>query len=360
MGKRASGEGSIGRRDNGTYYAAIRLEGKRRWVYGKTRKEVADKIRELQSKAETGELPVAELTVEALLDRWLEEVVRVRNKEHTYVDYWRISKNHLKPALGNLKLTELRPDHIQALLNTISKAGKAPRTVRNVRAALRRALNQARRWRLLTHNPADLVETPRTEHTSRPEPLTVAELQAFREVIRGHPLEALFLLGMFLGMREGELIALRPQDIDLDTGVLHITGSMLYLQGKLTRQSPKTAGSRRTLPIPSPVKPFIAELLAGGGGEREYLFTSDGGGPVKPYDVLREFRRLLKVAGLREVRFHDLRHGAATMLLLSGVDPRTVADILGHSSPTVTLNIYSHALPVRTREAVESLTEGLL
>lgn len=358
-GKRAAGEGSIGRRENGTYYATVRLEGKRRWMYGQTRKEVVAKLRELQAKAKANELPEEELTVAALLDRWLEEVVRVRNKEHTYVDYWRISKNHLKPALGTLKLTELRPHHIQRMLNAVSEAGRAPRTVRNVKAALRRALNQAKRWRLLASNPAELTETPRADSSQRHEPLSREELAVFRDTIRGHPLEGVFLLGMFLGMREGEILALRYQDVDITTGVLHITGSVLYLQGKLSRQSTKTAGSQRTLPIPTAAKTIIEELMRGRGGN-DYLFSEPDGGPVKPYAVLREFRRLLKAAGLRPVRFHDLRHGAATMLLHSGVDPRTVADILGHSSPVVTLNVYAHALPVKTREAVERLTDGLL
>src|SRR6266568_4747239 len=144
MAHRASGEGSIGKRKDGTYYGAIRLEGQRHWAYGETRREVADKLKELRRKHEQGINRAAEkLTVGDFLDRWLEEAVKQRNKLRTYEGYKQIVENHLKPTLGNISLTSLKPDHVQALVNSLTKSKKSPRTVRNVRAALRRALNQA-------------------------------------------------------------------------------------------------------------------------------------------------------------------------------------------------------------------------
>lgn len=138
MGHRASGEGSIGKRKDGTYYGAIRLDGKRQWVYGETRREVADKLKELRRKAEQGmSIDGSKITLGAFLNRWLEEVVKKKNKPKTYRSY-KQSVAHILPSLGNVPIGSLRPDQLQALMNKLTESGKAPRTVRNVRAVLRK------------------------------------------------------------------------------------------------------------------------------------------------------------------------------------------------------------------------------
>ena len=144
--RRSDGEGSIGKRKDGTYYGTIRRDGKRQWVYGETRKEVVEKIKVLRQKAEQGmNLDAGKITIAAFLDRWLEEVVKTRNKPRTYESYRQVIKTHIKPKLGTILLTSLKPDHVQAHVNELAKLKRAPRTIRNVRAVLRQALNQAMR-----------------------------------------------------------------------------------------------------------------------------------------------------------------------------------------------------------------------
>jgi integrase len=204
MTRRSEGEGSIGKRADGTYYGVIRLGGKRRWVYSESRKEVAAKLKALRQKHEEGiHLDAEHTTLAAFLDRWLEDVVKQRNKHKTYTNCKQSINTHIKPSLGNVSLASLRPDHIQTLVNNLIKGGKAPRTIRNVRAVLRQALNQALRWRYVTFNAAALVETPRIEKFEI-QPFTRDEARRFLEVIKGHYREALYLIALLLGLREGE------------------------------------------------------------------------------------------------------------------------------------------------------------
>lgn len=192
MGKRrGNDEGSFGKRKDGTHYGTIQIDGKRHWVYGETRKEVVEKIKVLRQKAEQGIQPQADkITLSTFLDRWLEEVVSRKNKYSTYTTYKQTVEKHIKPALGSLTLAALHPDKVQAVINGLVAADKAPRTIRNVRAVLRKALNQAVRWRYIAFNAAALVEIPRIEQ-HKIEPLTKQEARQFLDIIKGHRLEVL-------------------------------------------------------------------------------------------------------------------------------------------------------------------------
>lgn len=363
MARRSSGEGTIGKRKDGTYFAAIQVEGKRKWVYGKTRKEVADKLAAAKTKLDAGaDLSKEQTTVEVFLKRWMEQIIEPRSKLKTIKGYWHIIDLHLIPSIGKVPLGGLKPERVQALLGELRQKGLKPRSVRNVRAVLRQALNWAIKWGYVQVNVATLVELPRIEKPEL-EPLTIEEVRRFLASVKGHPREALYALAVNLGMRQGELLALYHDDIDLSRRRLRVSGSMVYLRGTLHRQTPKTAASERTLPIPTSVVPVLQAHLA---RQREahpdcpYIFSTDDGQPVMPYVLLFEFRSLLKAAGLKKVRFHDLRHTAATLLLADGVPVRTVAGILGHANAALTLNVYGHAVEEQAQAGVDALGERLL
>ena len=330
--RRGNDEGSIGKRKDGTYYGALRMEGnKRQWVYGETRREVAEKIKELQKKIEQGIQPQADkVTLAVFLDRWLEEVVRQKNKYSTYMTYKQTVEVHIKPTLGKLMLAALHPDKVQAVINSLVAADKAPRTIRNVRAVLRKALNQAVRWRYITFNAAAMVELPRIEQ-HKIEPFTKQEARTFLDLIKGHRLEVLYLLALYLGLREGELLGLLISSVDLDRNALTVDGAIIRKEGKRIRVAPKTRSSIRTLPLPPSLLPLLKahiERQKEQFPDGQWLFTTKEGESISRYTLLNQFQSLLGKAKLRRMRFHDLRHSCATFLIARGEHPRTVMEIL--------------------------------
>ncbi len=366
--RRGRGEGSIFRREDGTWCASITLgvlNGKRRRkdVYGKTRKEVVEKLQALQ-RAHAAGMTFSKLTVKAFLEEWLEQTVKRKNRVRTYDKYAQDIEHHLVPALGHHQLAKLTPSHVQALLNQLEDAGLSHRSIRNVRAVLRCALNQALRFGYVTRNVAALVDVPGSVTF---QPVTIDEAQARRliEATREHRFEVLFRFALGLGLRKGEILGLRWEDVDLAAATMRITGSLQRQRGRLERSATKTDASVRTIALP----PMLLAMLRKHRERQEQLrsvarrwtdsglvFTSSVGTAIEPSDLSREFKKVLKRAGLPEnLRFHDLRHACATLLIVMGVHPRVVMEILGHSQIGTTMNIYAHVLPRVQREAVTGL-----
>jgi integrase len=215
MGKRrGQGEGSIHRRTDGSWCAIVDLgwvsgKRKRKYLYGQTRKEVADKLKAAHhDQADGADIAPERQTLAAFLDTWLEQTVKVRNRVGTYESYTQIVRSHITPAIGRYQLNKLMPEHVQVMLNQLTSAGLAPRTVRNVRAVLRDALNQALKRRRIQYNVATLVEIPRTEKPVIA-PLTPEQSRALLNAVRGEPLEALYRVALSLGLRRGEVLGLR-------------------------------------------------------------------------------------------------------------------------------------------------------
>ncbi len=361
MPRRSDGEGSIGKRKDGTYYGTIQIEGKREWVYGQTRKEVVEKLKELaQKRAQAINREGERLKVGDFLDRWLEDVVKQRNKPRTYENYQQIVDQHIKPKIGHHRLIDLKPDHVQSLISTLANK-KAPSTVRNVRAVLRQALNQALRWRFVVYNVASLVEVPRmTNHEIKP--LTPDEARAFLDTLKGHRLEALYVMTLLLGLRIGEVLGLLITNLDFEKNIVRIDGALQWQKGKLVRETVKTTSSVRTLPIPSSLVPLLKDHLARQQARfpsNPYVFASTTGTPLNRHNVTRQFKTLLEKAELREIRFHDLRHSCATFLIAAKIHPRTIMEILGHSQISTTMNIYGHVFEDVQTEAIEALDKLL-
>ena len=245
----------------------------------------------------------------------------------------------------------------------------SPRTVRQLHAVLRRALAEAERWGLVGRNVAAFVTPPRFQ---RREMVTLSPEQArvFLAASERDRFHALYVVALTTGMRQGELLALRWRDVDFDTRSIMVQGSLQRVAGKLTILEPKTASSRRRIALTATAVDTLRRhrigqseqrLRAGPGWEdRDLVFTNSVGRPIEVTNLLRRsFRPILEEASLPRIRFHDLRHTAATLMLGRGVHPKVVAEMLGHSQISTTLDLYSHVTPTMQREATEALDEVL-
>ncbi|NTU84406.1 MAG: site-specific integrase [Chloroflexales bacterium] len=384
--RRGRGEGSIHERPDGRWCALLDLgivngKRKRKYIYGATRREVVEKLKAAQAAQATGaNLAIERITVAQFLDRWIADVVSRRNKPRTVDGYKQIIKDHLKPHVGRHQLDKLRPEHVQAMLNTLAAEGRKYNTVRNVRATLRRALNQALRWQYVQRNVATLVDVPRyredddADDEGQPrgeftiQPLDEEQARALLKAVEGHRLEALYRIALSLGLRRGEVLALRWTDINVDRATLRVTGLLQRLRGKLERGTTKTTSSARGIDLPPVLLAQLRTRRAAQEREKQevgeawqehgLVFTTRLGTPIEPRNLIRHFKQVLKKAGLPEtIRFHDLRHSCATLLIAQGVHPRVVMEILRHSQISTTMNTYAHVLPRLQRDATTKIEE---
>jgi integrase len=320
-------------------------------VYAATKDAAATKLREALGRRDRGvvEAPARE-TVGSFLESWLEGLpATVRPR--TAASYRQLTRQHLVPALGRVRLGRLRPQHVQALYARMLESGLSAKTVRNAHGVLHRALSQAVRWGLLHGNVADAVDAPRRVPVEMAA-LDSAEVRALLEAAAADPLGALWTLAVLCGLRQGELLAVRWPEVDLEAGTLRVTASMVRVAGEpVLRAEPKSHRSRRQVELPALAVDALrrhrqaARVL----DPRGYVFTAADGGPLSASTAQKSWRRFRDAAGLPPVRFHDLRHSAASLMLAQGVPVRTVADALGHD-PAVTLRVYAHVTPAMRRQ----------
>ncbi len=373
-GKRGQNEGSIYKRPDGRWCAQVNLgyvngKRKRKYLYGDTRAEVAKQMTTILRDVQQG-IPVAteRLTVSTFLDRWLEDSVKPSVRPSTYADYETTVRLHLKPVLGRIGLTRLTARDVQKMMNEAIHAGEPVATVRHTRLILSIALGRAMKWRLVAINAASLVEAPRTEHHEI-QPLTPEQTMKLLKSVRGDRLEALYTVAVAIGLRRGEALGLTWDCIDFDTATLTVRYQLQRIAKTLTRVEPKTARSRRTVALPSVVvdalrrhkiRQLEERLLAGSRWQDTgYIFTTGIGTPLDGRSVTRFFTDTLKRAELPHVRFHDLRHGCATLLLMQGASLRAIMETLGHSQIGVTANIYAHVGETIKRETAAMMDAAL-
>jgi integrase len=368
--RRGNGEGSICQRRNGKWQGAVRLpDGRRRYVYGDSREEVRRKLSGTIQALEGGTLSDSRgMTVGGFLDQWLAEVVAPNRRPSTYKDYEVDVRLHLKPRIGHVSLEKLAPLQIQQLLNAKKASGLSAKSVREIRGTLSNALNHAIRWNLISRNPAAFVDAPRLEHYEI-NPLTPDEARIFLAALRGDRLEALYSVALAMGLRRGETLGLRWQDVDLDLGYLKVSRQQQRWARQTHLVEPKSARSRRPLVMPALIAASLKEhrdrqLLeraeAGGAWvETDLVFATKQGNHLDATGVSKAIHRHLDRAGLAQRRFHDLRHSCATLLLVQGVSPRVVMEILGHSQISLTMNTYTHVVPELRRQAAERMDELL-
>ena len=363
MTRRGNSEGSVYKRADGRWVGAVSLpNGRRKALYGRTRQEVAGKL-SVALKARQDGLPLVgdKQTVGQYLASWLESV-RPSLRPRTFERYQQYVTLHALPELGRLPLSKLAPQHLQRLYAGRQAAGLSAMSVRHLHAVLHRALSQATRWGLVARNVADLVTPPRAERHEM-QTLSPEQARAFLEAAQGDRFAALYTLALSTGMRQGELLALRWGDVALEAGTIQVCGSLE--QGTLVIAETKTGGSRRQVTLTRAAgealrRHRIAQteerLRAAYWDDRGFVFCTEAGTPVDVRNLVRRsFTPLLVRAGLPRIRFHDLRHTAATLLLGQGTHPKIVADLLGHSRISTTLDLYSHVTPTMQKEAAETM-----
>jgi len=372
MTRRGANEGSIYQRKSdgkwvGVLHIGYDVDGKRRRrvFYGERRPDVSSQLTAAQRKVDEGlPLPSERLTVAAFLVRWL-ATIKPALRPNTYRRYEQFVRMHISPALGRITLTKLTPDQLQELYAAKLEAGLSPTTVRHLHAAAHKALKQATRWGLVARNVATVVEVPRMVRHEMAT-LTPEEAQRVIEAARGERLGAVYTLALTTGMRRGELLGLRWRDVDLERGAVQVRASLQWTKEGPAFAEPKTERSRRQITLAKiAIDTLRAHRLAqaeerlrrGPAWEdNDLVFANEVGRPVYPNNMVRRsFEPLLKRAGVRRVRFHDLRHSAATLLLAEGVHPKIVSEMLGHSQIAMTLDLYSHVTPTMQRQAADAM-----
>ncbi|MDO8690228.1 MAG: tyrosine-type recombinase/integrase [Dehalococcoidia bacterium] len=363
---RGHNEGTIYKRKDGRWEGAVTLDGgKRKRFYGKKREDVAKKLTNALKSKDEGKLMVPErLTVAQFLAQWLETTApTVRLSTLTrYEEYARL---HAVPELGTVKLARLTPQHLQKLYAQKLEAGLSPMTVRHLHAVMHRALSQALRWGLVATNVADAVDAPRVKRQEI-KALSPEEARRLIDAGKGDRFEALYVLALSTGLRQGEMLGLRWKDVDLEGGCLQVVGTLQRSHHGLAITEPKTARSRRQVGLTDAARDALRQHRTGQLEERlqagplwedsDLVFPNDTGRPMDAGNLLRRyFSPLLKKAGLSHIRFHDLRHSAATLLLSQGINAKVIQEMLVHSSNALTLDTYSHVLPTMQREAREDM-----
>ncbi|MGH3514252.1 MAG: tyrosine-type recombinase/integrase [Mycobacterium sp.] len=396
--RKANGSGTIKKRKDGRYEGQIFVrttsgEFKRISVYGRSWEECDKKITRLKSDNYAGVgASVSSYTVAQWLSYWLEDVVKPARKPSTYVGYEVAVRLYLAPQLGKIKLTALKTADVRGMLNRVRQQcqccaqkwdGKRPvikrrccsvgnccqrvpnpARVHHVFRTLRAALGVAVAEEVLIRNVASFAK-PTRPRRHRFKTWSLAEATTFLAAIREHRLYALFAVAIALGMRRGEALGLRWEDVDLVNGTMTMAMQLQRVAGKLWHDETKTDDSTRVVALPRPCVQALRRHRAQQGAERlaagdrwtdsGLVFTTRKGTPIEPRNINRTFDALIAKIGITRIRFHDLRHSCATLLYAQGVDLQTIRDLLGHSSIGVTSAIYVDVLREVQRDAVDRL-----
>jgi integrase len=356
--RRAKGEGTIYYSETQELWVAqITLpNGRRKSKYSKTQKVVRDWLLEKRKSLKDGLLVESEnITVEQFFDRFMNDVAAHTLRTRTIESYTYLINKHIKPEIGPIKLAKLCPDHLQNLYSQKLDEGLSERTVHYIHAVIRRILNQAVKWGLIVRSVTDLVEPPKPKKRI-PKTLSEGQAKKFLETVKDHRWYPLYVLAITTGMRQGELLGLHWEDVDLERSVLHVRHALQVVVGQgLELTQPKTEKAKRTVALSDFAVEVIHEYEKEVETPQGLMFATSSGKPVSPRNVLRHFHETLEKAGLPRMRFHDLRHTAASLLLKEQVHPKVVQEMLGHSTITLTLDTYSHVIPDIQQEAAEKM-----
>lgn len=368
--RNAQGSGSIRQRKDGSWEARYTLgrdpgTGKqvRKSVYGKTQQEVRKKLNAATMAIDSGTYTEpSKLKVVDWLNIWLEEYT-INLKPLTLKSYRTQINNHIVPALGNMKLTALKPHQIQAFYNRISE-DYSPKTVKNIHGVLHKGLKQALELGYIASNSADVCKLPKIVKTEI-KPMDKTQIPAFLEVIKDQPFEALFTVDLFTGLRESEIIGLTWDCINFDAGTLYIYRQYQKLKGGCAFATLKNGKTRTISPAPLVIdilrkvraQQLERQLMAGSAWDNpdHFVFTNELGAPLKHETVRVHFKKLVTKANMPELRFHDLRHSFAVLSLQVGDDVKTVQENLGHHSAAFTLDTYAHVTETMRKESSERM-----
>ncbi|MFF2534475.1 tyrosine-type recombinase/integrase [Streptomyces cyaneofuscatus] len=362
--RNSSGEGTVYLRKDGRYEGAVYVlttngARKRVRVYGATRAETHAKLTDLKANSQHGIAVAGEVwKLSDYLDYWLTDVVKPNRRPATYAQCETIVRLYLKPNLGRQTLRNLTVPGVQKFVNHLLANGQSVANVHVIRKVLSAALTRAERDELTSRNVARLVELP-SEERKEINPWSLAEVARFLEAVQHHRLYAAYLM-LFYGLRRGELLGLRWQDIDVANSKIRIRQQLQRIGRQIIVGPLKTAKSRRDLPLLEPVAQALsayhhAHAVKG----TELIFTTTQGTPIDPGNFLREFKKICQRNGLRVIAVHHVRHTVATLLKSHRVADRDIQLILGHSRIVTTQEIYQHDDDDSRRTALQRLAGSL-
>jgi len=367
--RRGNHEGSIYQRKDGKWRAQITLEGRRLSFTAKTRRECQDWIKNTVNQIDEGlTYSSTKITLEGYLDDWLTSK-KASVQESTYIHYEQLSRTYIKPKIGRKRLKDVRPEHIQRLYNRLQEEKVGVPTIEKVHIVLHSAFSQAAKMGILPRNPVTATIPPRP---------TAKEMQIYDDsqvsqmlvTAKGHRWEALYQLAVTTGMRQMEILGLKWTDLDWSRQVIRVERQLTRPKGICTEvrfSQPKTKYARRSIALGSQTIQHLRthyqnqfeEIQVAGENWSDHglIFTTSNGTPIHPRNLLRNYKALLRDAGLPKIRFHDLRHTAASLMLNHGIPVIVVSRRLGHARPSITLDIYGHFIPTMQSEAARLMDE---
>ena len=371
--KRANGEGNIRKRKDGRWegrYTAGHdpVTGKQIFknVLGKTQTEVKEKLK--KSLVEAGQVDFTksgQYTVGTWMDTWFENVAKIKVRPSSHQTYKGYIDNHIKPNIGKIPLEKLTTMDLQKFYRKLLTKGRVERieskeqpkglsakTVRNINQVISSAMDLAVAQKIILGNPTNACELPKVEHQEM-QTIPAEQLQAFLDEARATGVYEMYYIELATGLRRGELLGLKWQDIDWTNGIIKVRRQVARVDGQIVEAPLKTKNSYRAVSI----SPQAIEVLREQKCKTNdtYVFPSPNGGPISPDSVNNMLKRVLERAGIPKVRFHDLRHTFATIALQNGVDIKTVSGMLGHFSAGFTLDTYAHVTTAAQKEAAQTM-----
>lgn len=365
--KRGNHEGSVHRLPNSHWRGLISHEGHRLSKVFSTQREYIEWVRKNRNQVSDGmSYASSQLTITEYMDGWL-TIKKATRRYSTWLHYDWLVKGYINPTIGNIKLKDLRADHIQGLINQLLKSGTGVYTVRKIHDVLKCALNQAVKQDVIMRNPANQVDPPPKPHKEMTI-LTESQVSQLLVAAKGHRLEALYHLAITTGMRESEVIALKWSDLDWTKQSLKVERQLERPHGEgIQFSAPKTAFGKRSIKLGSKsieimhkhYKRQQTERITAGEAWKEYdlIFPSMVGTPIHQCNLLDDFKRLLKQSGLPPFRFHDLRHTSASLMLNNDIPVIIVSRRLGHARASITSDVYGHLMPNMQDEAAEMIDD---
>jgi len=366
MAKRAAGEGSVYKRGK-RWVAQVGSGENREYKYFDTQREANNWRHKKNEQIRKGlYIEGSKISLSKLLEKWL-IIKKTSVRPNTYEQYFQIARQHINPRLGEILLRDLKPHQVQDLYTQKLAEGTSPRTTRLIHSVLHAALNYALKHGRVVRNVSDFVDLPKVPRKEM-KTLDDYEVRLLLDVAEDTRLQTLFWIAVTTGMRMGEIAGLKWGDLDWKTGNIHIQRQVQRRKGEgLVFSPPKSASGIRTIKLGKKTIEYLREhrnrqhterMNAGENWQsHDLIFSTPIGTPLDNSNVNKVYKQCLKKAGLPNIRFHDLRHTAATLMLQEEVNPKVVQERLGHSDISLTLNTYSHVLPSMQEEAAEKMDE---
>ena len=303
------------------------------------------------------------------MDEWFENVAKIKVRPSSHQTYKGYIDNHIKPNIGNIPLEKLTTMDLQKFYRNLLTKGRVERieskeqpkglsakTVRNINQVISSAMDLAVAQKIIPANPTNACELPKVEHQEM-QTIPAEQLQAFLDEAKATGVYEMYYIELATGLRRGELLGLKWQDIDWKNGIIKVRRQVARVNGDIVEAPLKTKNSYRAVTISQQAIEVLKQQKSK--TKDQYVFPSPNGGPISPDSVNNMLKRVLERAGIPKVRFHDLRHTFATIALQNGVDIKTVSGMLGHFSAGFTLDTYAHVTTSAQREAAQTMASVL-